>query len=87
MKNALPSLQSSIHQLLLFFKEVNKDGLNIRTDNRFNNKLSNPIILDNKQHLTYKSYLSVPRTLSYNVINHVTNHYIKFAHVLIPDAA
>ena len=32
-----------------FFKDVNKDWLNIRTDNRFNNKLSNPIILANKQ--------------------------------------
>ena len=32
-----------------FMKNVNKDWLNIRTDNRFNNKLSNPIILANKQ--------------------------------------
>ena len=32
-----------------FLKNVNKDRLNIRTDNRFNNKLSNPIILANKQ--------------------------------------
>ena len=31
-----------------FLKNVNKDRLNIRTDNRFNNKLSNPIILANK---------------------------------------
>ena len=30
-------------------KNVNKDWLNIRTDNRFNNKLSNPIIHANKQ--------------------------------------
>ena len=32
-----------------FLKNVNKDWLNIHTDNRFNNKLSNPIILANKQ--------------------------------------
>ena len=32
-----------------FLKNINKDWLNIRTDNRFNNKLSNPIILANKQ--------------------------------------
>ena len=31
-----------------FMKNVNKDWLNIRTDNRFNNKLSNPIIHANK---------------------------------------
>ena len=45
MKNASPSLHSSIHPL----KDVNKDWLNIRSDNCFNNKLSNPIILANKQ--------------------------------------
>ena len=32
-----------------FTKNVHKDWLNIRTDNRFNNELSNPIILANKQ--------------------------------------
>ena len=32
-----------------FLINVNKDWLNIRTDNRFNNKLSNPIKLANKQ--------------------------------------
>ena len=32
-----------------FLNNVNKDWLIIRTDNRFNNKLSNPIILSNKQ--------------------------------------
>ena len=35
--------------IAIFLKNVNKDWLNIRTDNRFNNKLSNPIILANKQ--------------------------------------
>ena len=34
-----------------FLKNVNKDWLNIRTHKRFNNKLSNPIILANKQPL------------------------------------
>ena len=32
-----------------FLKNANKDWLDIRTDNRFDNKLSNPIILANKQ--------------------------------------
>ena len=50
MKNASPSLHSSIHQSLLK-KNANKDRLSIPTDNRFNNKLSNPIILANKQPL------------------------------------
>ena len=34
-----------------FLTKVNKDWLNIHTDNRFNNKLSSPIILANKQPL------------------------------------
>ena len=56
----------------------------IRTDNRFNNKLSNPIILANKQPRNLQQ--SVLRTHSCNVVNHVTNHYVKFAHILISDA-
>ena len=37
------------NDLITFFKNVNKDWLNIRTDNCFKNKLSNPIIHANKQ--------------------------------------
>ena len=33
------------------------------------------------------SCLPVLRTHFYNVINHVTNHDVKFAHILIPDVA
>ena len=51
MKNVSPSLEFQ-PSIATFFKKVNKDWLNIRTDNRFNNKLSNPIILANKQPLT-----------------------------------
>ena len=41
---------TQFHQsIATFLKNVSKDWLNIRTDNRFNNKLSNPIILANKQ--------------------------------------
>ena len=68
-----------------FLQKVSKDWLNIRTDYRFNNKLSNPIIL--AYHLFYNSYLPIPRTPFCNVINNVTNHDVKFAHILIPDAA
>ena len=35
-----------------FLRKVNKHWLNIRTDNRFNNKLFNPIILANEQPLS-----------------------------------
>ena len=42
----ITQLHSSI---ATFMKNVNKDRLNIRTYNRFNNKLSNAIILANKQ--------------------------------------
>ena len=39
-------------------KNVNKDWLNIRTDNRFNNKLSNPIILAYKQPRNLQQWLT-----------------------------
>ena len=42
----MTQLHPSIATLL---KNVNKDWLNIRTDIRFNNKLSNPIMLANEQ--------------------------------------
>ena len=67
-------------------KNVNKDWLNIRADNRFNNKLSNPIILANKQPRNPQQ-LPTLRTHFYNVINHVTNYDVMFAHILIPNAA
>ena len=41
-----------------FLKNVNKGWLNIRTDIRFNNKLSNPIILSNKQQLNLQQLLT-----------------------------
>ena len=41
-----------------FLKNINKDWLNIRPDNRFNNKLSNPIILANKQPLNLQQFLT-----------------------------
>ena len=47
MKNASPTIDTNRYIL----KKVNKDWMNIRTYNRFNNKLSNPIILANKQPL------------------------------------
>ena len=42
-------------------KNVDKDWLNIRTDNRFNNNLSNPIILSNKPPRTLQQLLTRSR--------------------------
>ena len=61
--------------------------MNIRTDNRFSNELSNPIIQANKQPLNLQQLPNRSKNTFYNVINHVTNHDVKFAHILIPDAA
>ena len=46
-----PSIATSL-------KNVNKDWLNIRTDNRFNNKSSNPIILAIKQPRNLQQWLT-----------------------------
>ena len=54
-----------------FMKNVNKDWLNIRTDNRFNNKLSNPIIHANKQ----------PRNLQ-QLLTRSKNKFLQFFCVL-----
>ena len=75
---------TQFHQSIsTFLKNVNKDWQNIRTHNRFNNKLSNPIILANKQPRNLQPVLT---THSCNVINHVTNHDVMFVHILISDA-
>ena len=65
----------------------NKNWLYIRTDNRFNNKLSNPIILANEQPLNLQQLLAHSKNTFFNVINHVTNHDVRFAHILITDVA
>ena len=70
-----------------FLKNVNKEWLNIRTDNHINNKLSNPIILANKQPRNLQQLNTRLRTHFYNVTNHVTNHDVMFAHILMSDAA
>ena len=38
-------------------------------------------------HVVCNGCIDVLRTYYSNVINHVTNHDVKFAHVLVPDAA
>ena len=57
-----------------FMKKVNEDWLIIRRDNRFYNKLSNPIILAKNSQLIYNSDLPTSNTPFCNVFNHATNH-------------
>ena len=70
-----------------FLKKVNKDWVNISTDNRFNNKLSNPIILANKQpfNLPQLHIRSKNTFLQCNQPCHKPR--CKVAHILMPDAA
>ena len=66
-----------------FLKKANKNWLNIRTDNRFNNKLSIPSCLQINNNLVYNSCMHVQRTPFYNAIC----LDVKFVHIFIQDAA
>ena len=86
MKNASPYFTVPSFNRY-FLKKVNKDCLNIRTDNWSNNILSNLILLDNKQPLNLQQLHIRSKNTFHNEINHVTNNDVKFAHIFLPIAA
>ena len=86
MKNASPSIHSYIHPSLLFWKmQIMTGWTSVQTIALI---ISCPIpsYLPINNHVICNSCISVLRTHFYNVVNHVTNHDVKFFHILISDA-